>query len=358
MEYRRFIARKECGSEMARAVFIVLVVGLALAIGATMIQRTHAAGAEKAAASPLAGGSPPPAAGGRTLIVLKNGNQLSGDVLKEKADSIVLDLGFAVLTVPVEDIQERRLESQAADLKLQGGPDRIYTEVDPRAHQERPVKALADELGGSVAVVQTPAALGSCFAIDDRGYFVTNCHVIQGEQEISIKLFRKGMAGSDTLKIDKVQIVAMSPFMDLALLKATIPPDVHLRALPLGFSDSIQNGQTVFAIGSPLGLERTVSQGIVSARRRSFEGQPFLQMTAAINPGNSGGPLFDLRGEVIGVTSMKAGLFSEGLGFAIPVDTLKSFLRDRDVYAFDKDNPNNGYRYLPPPRKPAAKPAE
>ena len=162
--------------------------------------------------------------------MLKNGNRLSGDVLREKADSIVLDLGFAVLTVPMEDIQERRLESQAADLKLEGGPDRIYTEVDPRAQPERPVKALADELGGSVAVVQTPAALGSCFAIDERGYFVTNCHVIQGEQEISIKLFRKGMAGSDTLKIDNVQIVAMSPFMDLALLKAAIPPDVHLRA--------------------------------------------------------------------------------------------------------------------------------
>ena len=343
---------------MARAVFIVLVVALALAIGATVIPRTHAAGVEKAAASPRAGGSPSPAAGGRTLIVLKNGDRLSGEVLKEKADSIVLDLGFTVLTVPVEDIQERRLESQAAEVQLEGGPDRIYTEVDPRAQPERPVKALADELGGSVAVVQTPAALGSCFAIDERGYFVTNCHVIQGEQEISIKLFRKGMAGSDTLKIDNVQIVAMSPFMDLALLKAAIPPDVRLRPLPLGFSDSIQNGQTVFAIGSPLGLERTISQGIVSARRRSFEGQPFLQMTAALNPGNSGGPLFDLRGEVIGVTSMKAGLFSEGLGFAIPVDTLKSFLRDRDVYAFDKDNPNNGYRYLPPPRKPGAKPAE
>jgi serine protease Do len=345
---------------MGRAIFVVLAAGLALAIGVTMIPRTHSAGIEKSAAnaraggstSLTAGGSPPLAASGRTLIVLKNGNQLSGEVLKEKADSIVLDLGFAVVTVPVEDIQEQRLESQrAAALKPEGGSDRIYTEADPRALQERSVKALADELGGSVALVETPAALGSCFAIDERGYFVTNCHVIQGEQEISIKLFRKGMAGSDTLKIDKVQIVAMSSFMDLALLKAAIPPDVRLRPLPLGFSDAIQNGQTVFAIGNPLGLERTISQGIVSARQRSFEGQPFLQMTAAINPGNSGGPLFDLRGEVIGVTSMKAGLFSEGLGFAIPVDTLKSFLRDRDVYAFDKDNPNNGYRYLPPPRK-------
>jgi serine protease Do len=338
---------------MARAVLIVLIVALALAIGVTVILRTHAAGVETTAASSRADSSTPPATNGRTLIVLKNGNRLSGEVLREKADSIVLDLGFTVLTVPVEDIQARRLESQAAELKPEGGPDRIYTEADPRAFPERPVKALADELAGSVALVQTPAALGSCFAIDERGYFVTNCHLIQGEQEISIKLFRKGMAGSDTLKIDKVQIVAMSPFMDLALLKAAIPPEVRLRPLPLGFNDSIQNGQTVFAIGNPLGLERTISQGIVSARRRSFEGQPFLQMTAAINPGNSGGPLFDLRGEVIGVTSMKAGLFSEGLGFAIPVDTLKSFLRDRDVYAFDKDNPNNGYRYLPPPRKPA-----
>jgi len=356
---------------MARVFFAILIVALA-SVGAIFLTFVRAPALRTRSATAAVQPGPGPAGtsqgrpedeqtGGRTLIVLKNGNQLSGDVLKERADSLVLDLGFTIISIPVEDILERRTASRG-DVALSSGTaasrGQIYTEADPRTLKDRLVKDLADELGGSVGLVSSPAGIASCFAIDDQGYFVTNFHVIQGEQEINITLSRKGEAGTNRVKIEKVRIVALSPFLDLALLKADPPPGVLIRPLPLGFSDSLQNGQTVFAIGNPLGLERTISQGIISATRRSFEGQLFLQTTAAVNPGNSGGPLFNLRGEVVGITSMKAGLFSEGLGFAIPVDTLKSFLRDRDVYAFDKDNPNNGYRYLPPPRKPAAKPAE
>src|SRR5205807_10131821 len=90
--------------------------------------------------------------------------------------------------------------------------------------------------------------------------------------------------------------------------------------------------------------------GIISTRNRNFNGLVFIQTTAEINPGNSGGPLFNLHGEVIGVTNMKL-LFSEGLGFAIPVAYLKHFLDNRDAFAFDKNNPNTGYRYLEAPRR-------
>ena len=178
---------------MARAVFLVLVLGVALVIVASILPRTHEAGIEKAVAGSRAGSLGRAHRRGPDADRAEERRSALGRSAQGKGRFDRARPGIQVLTVPVEDIQERRLESQAAaDLKPEGGSDRIYTEVDPRALQERPVKALADELGGSVALVQTPAALGSCFAIDERGYFVTNCHVIQGEQEISIKLFRKG----------------------------------------------------------------------------------------------------------------------------------------------------------------------
>jgi serine protease Do len=99
-----------------------------------------------------------------------------------------------------------------------------------------------------------------------------------------------------------------------------------------------------------MGLERTVTEGIISTKTREMRGDLYLQTTAQINQGNSGGPLFNLRGEVVGVTNMKIN-FGEGLGFAIPVEEVRSFLKRRDAFAFDNDNPSTGYRYLEPPRR-------
>ena len=127
---------------------------------------------------------------------------------------------------------------------------------------------------------------------------------------------------------------------------------MDLAPLFLGRSGEASAGQPVFAIGNPLGLERSVSEGIVSTAKRNFGGVLYIQTTAAINPGNSGGPLFNLKGEVIGVTNMKAGFLTEGLSFAIPVEYLRHFLRNRDAFAFDKHHPNSGHHYLRPPRKP------
>ena len=296
-----------------------------------------------------------PQVGGHEVITLKNGNVLAGEVLKEKADAIVLDLGFTVISVPVAHIERRtRTTEEGPALPLEGEqPGGLFHEADPRQLREHSVKDLVEVLGESVALVTTPAGVGSGFITDERGYIVTNFHVIQGEQEISVALFRKVDKVLDRVKVDKVKIVAINSFCDLALLKFDVPEGMKVRHVWLGSSDSVRDGQPVFAIGSPLGLERTVSEGIISTTRRNFDGQIFLQTTAPINPGNSGGPLFNMRGEVIGITNMKAGFFTEGLSFAIPVDTLRFFLRNRDVFTFDKDNPNSGYHYLPPPRKPA-----
>ena len=129
--------------------------------------------------------------------------------------------------------------------------------------------------------------------------------------------------------------------------------------MSLGSLDDLNAGDGAFAVGNPLGLERSVSQGIISTLNRNFEGLVYLQTDAAINPGNSGGPLFNMKGEVVGVTNM-GFRGTDNLGFAIPIPYVKDFLRNREAFAFDKDNPNTGYRYLDPPRRmrPGRPPAE
>jgi len=144
--------------------------------------------------------------------------------------------------------------------------------------------------------------------------------------------------------------VAINKFEDIALLKIDDKDVPKFKYVLLGSADALSVGESVFAIGSPLGLERTVTEGILSTKTREFEGELYLQTTAQINPGNSGGPLFNLAGEVVGITNMKI-TFGEGLGFAIPIESVKFFLDHRDAYAYSNDNPSNPYRYLEPPSR-------
>jgi serine protease Do len=146
-----------------------------------------------------------------------------------------------------------------------------------------------------------------------------------------------------------VKIIAMNGYLDMALLQIDDEAVAQLPHVVFGDSDELAQGNPVFAIGSPLGLERTVSQGIVSVKARESSGRWYIQTTTQINPGNSGGPLFNSRGEVIGVTNMKiVSQGVEGVGFAIPASLLKLFLKNREAFAFDPRNSNNGFRYMEP----------
>lgn len=161
-------------------------------------------------------------------------------------------------------------------------------------------------------------SLGSGFIIDPEGYIVTNNHVIEGADEIVVKL--------KTGKEFDAEIVGRDPNTDLALLKVKSPE--NFQALKLGDSDSLQVGQWVVAIGSPFGLEQTVTAGIVSAKGRVIGSGPyddFIQTDASINPGNSGGPLTNMEGEVIGInTAIVAS--GQGIGFAIPINLAKGII--------------------------------
>jgi serine protease Do len=282
------------------------------------------------------------------VIELKSGQKMEGAILKEEAEAIYIDLGVEIVRVPVAQIKSRAKSTQAAEVKPETATDDAYQ----TAHLPlRSIKDLAVSYGEGVVLVQTPGGLGSGFIINGRGFCVTNYHVIERETRIAVTIFHRTEAGEfSRRRIDNVKIVSLNPFFDLALLQIPAQEDFKFRPVFLATDDDQKDGDEVFAIGNPLGLERSVSRGIVGLRNRNIEGLVYIQTTAQINPGNSGGPLFNARGEVIGVTNKKL-IFGEGLGFAIPVAYLKHFLNNRDAFAYDKNNPNSGYRYLDPPRR-------
>lgn len=175
-------------------------------------------------------------------------------------------------------------------------------------------------------------SLGSGFIIDEDGFVITNNHVVDQATEVLVTL-------SDKRQF-KAKIIGKDDKMDLALLqlmdeKRKVLTD--LKPVPLGDSDNVRIAETVVAVGNPFGLQNTVTRGIVSAQHRTIGLGPFdnfLQTDASINPGNSGGPLFNIRGEVIGINSAIRSETGQsiGLGFAIPINEAKKLLPDLKRY--------------------------
>jgi serine protease Do len=161
--------------------------------------------------------------------------------------------------------------------------------------------------------------LGSGFVIDKDGYVVTNNHVVEGADKIKVVL-------KDEREYD-AKIVGRDPVTDIALLK--VDAKDSLPTVALGSSDNLKVGEWVMAIGSPFGLDNTVTAGIVSAKGRVIGSGPyddFIQTDASINPGNSGGPLLNMKGEVVGINTMIiAG--GQGIGFAIPIDMAEKVIK-------------------------------
>lgn len=283
-------------------------------------------------------------------VELVEGGSLRGALLLERPDRVVLDLGFTVLEVPRESIGAIVKDEDRAGVESQAGTHGPHLFRVANGGSPRSVRDLVERDGEAVVLVRTPVGLGSGFVIHPDGFVVTNDHVIAGETRITVTVFEQDGAELRRRVHEQVRIVATSPELDLALLHIEDTEGRTFKTVALGDSDDLRPGQTVFAVGSPLGLERTVSQGIVSLRNRLIGGQLYVQTTAQISPGNSGGPLFNLRGEVVGVNNMKVvAMGAEGLGFAIPAVTLQMFLRNRDAFAFDPRHPNAGFRYNRPP---------
>lgn len=288
-------------------------------------------------------------------IKLKSSASVSGEILKQTDQYVIIDIGVDVLSIKKTDIESIELETSDAnepnngtdanDIKREKG--KLYYQGNfPKAS----IEACVEKCSEAVVLVSRPGGLGSGFLINEQGYLITNFHVIEQETLIEVTLFKKTDSGFEKIKFKKVKIVATNPFLDLALLKIEDIGETKIKYVPIADIDDLKVGEDVFAIGNPLGLERSVHDGIVSTRNRAFEGLVYIQTNTDINPGNSGGPLFNMHGEVIGVTNM-GYIFMGGLGFAIPVNYVKHFIENHEAFAYDKDSPNTGYRYLQPDPK-------
>lgn len=342
----------------ARAALMFLVSAAATA---------HAAQPAAAPAADPTSGDPVPGAPAAIhkpaadTIILNDGSCIVARILKETADAFWLDFGDQVIRLDRARVESVERASPDAEEPTQVTQESLYRTA--RNLPERSPKDLARRFGEAVVMVNTPSGTGSGFIIHPDGYMITNAHVIQGERKIKVTLFEQNQSESGARDfrrrvIEDVEIVAVNNHLDLALLRLKRDDGRPFPTVYIQDVEDLAAGQDVFAIGAPLGLERTLSRGVISTTQRSFEGVTYIQTDTQINPGNSGGPLFNDRGEVIGVTNMGIPL-GEGLNFAIPARYVRDFIRNRDAFAFDKENPNSGYMYNDPPKrtlfgKPAA----
>jgi S1-C subfamily serine protease len=228
----------------------------------------------------------------------------------------------APLTVPVDAKAEKGDSNVVNQIyKADGnGVAFIESQLEPQETSSpfNPFGEPEQESGG--------VATGSGFVIDGEGHILTNNHVIDGAEKVTVKL-------GESEKTYTAKVVGADPGTDIALLKVNAPAK-ELHPLTLGNSSEMEVGDPVVAIGNPFGLDRTVTSGIVSALQRQIQApngfsiNHVIQTDAAINPGNSGGPLINSQGEVIGINSQIAtgggGNGNVGIGFAIPIDTVRS----------------------------------
>jgi serine protease Do len=190
--------------------------------------------------------------------------------------------------------------------------------------KERTPAQIFTEFAPSVVTVAVKGHMGegggTGFMIDSTGTLVTNYHVIDHANEIKVKLMDGTLA-------DEVEILAENQPGDLALLR--IKTTKPLTPVVLGDSEKITVGERAVSIGNPLGLEHTLTDGLISARR-VIEGRKMIQMSTPVSPGNSGGPLFNSRGEVIGVSSAVfhgGSPFAQNLNLAVPIDDVRAMIR-------------------------------
>jgi serine protease Do len=232
---------------------------------------------------------------------------------------LALGLGAGVLGTGIAD-QAGTTSSSGAPLTT-GTFARLAETVKPavvniRVESKAGPRMLPDQLFGDGPERAPRRGMGSGVLIDPAGVALTNAHVVQQASQVEVVM----LDGTT----HKAKVIGMDQKTDLAVLNLDAPGK-RFPFLPLGDSDSAQVGDWVVAIGSPFGLQATVTSGIVSAKARQIGAGPyddFLQTDAAINPGNSGGPLVNMRGEIIGInTAIVRG--GSGIGFAIPSNMVK-----------------------------------
>jgi S1-C subfamily serine protease len=194
----------------------------------------------------------------------------------------------------------------------------------PALGEEQQVIDIYGKASPAVVQISAGASTGSGFLIDDAGHILTNSHVVSGSSTVTVTLSDGTDLTGTVLGADAAD--------DLALVKVDASAVSQITPLTLGNSDNVQPGQMAIALGSPFGLEDTITVGVISGLDRSLtgdDGRPItdvIQTDAALNPGNSGGPLLNSDGEVIGINTAVESQSANGVGFAVPINTAENVL--------------------------------
>ena len=299
-----------------------------------------------AAASAPAAAAEDEAKHDHVTLTLVGGAKITATLLRENNEGVVVDLGYDVLHIP----KARLLSVTKEETASAAGAHHDHGIFHTGRHEPADVPELVKRHGDAVVIVKNATGTGSGFVISKQGHVITNYHVVEGHNKVQVTLFRRTEQGYEKQELKKNRILALQPLRDIALLqldlseiKGELPEPVVIND-----DDDLRVGDLVFAIGNPLGLERSVTQGIVSSATRTMGHMRLIQTDASINPGNSGGPLFNARGEVVGIVCAGATFF-DGLAFGIPSSDLVDFLVHRESFLYDTTQPLNGATYLAPP---------
>ncbi|HEV3343848.1 MAG TPA: trypsin-like peptidase domain-containing protein [Pirellulales bacterium] len=255
----------------------------------------------------------------RVTVTLVGGAKVTATLLRENSDGVVLDLGYDVLNVPKNRVLDISHEEAIGEQETRHSHGIFHTgRLEPAD-----VPELVKRHGDAVVIVKNAVGTGSGFLISKQGHLITNYHVVEGQNKPQVTLFRRTEQGYERQDLKKVKVLALQPMRDIALLqldltelKGELPEPVVINN-----EDDLRVGDLVFAVGNPLGLERSVTQGIVSSTTRTVGHLRMIQTDASINPGNSGGPMFNARGEVVGIVCAGHVMFA-GLAFGIPANDL------------------------------------
>jgi serine protease Do len=287
--------------------------------------------------------------GDPVVVTLVGGAKITAPLLRKNDEGVVLDLGHDVLHIPARRVVEVAEPVKAATA-AKPSPQAEHGLYTTGRLEAADVPELVRRYGDAVVMVKTAGGRGSGFLISRQGHLITNYHVVEGNHRIQVEWFRRTSQGYEKHELKQVRILALHPLRDLALLQLDLAEMKGAELTPVVLSDrhDLEVGNLVFAVGNPLGLERSVTQGIVSSKSRRMGNLRMIQTDAAVNPGNSGGPLFNARGEVVAVVCAGAVSF-DGLAFGIPVGDLVDFLTHRETYLYDPAQPLNGVTYLQPP---------
>lgn len=262
--------------------------------------------------SSFAGLSPVFARGAAVAAIAALGLALSQPAVARDAPDSFADLVDKLMPTVVNITTTQNVPQQGPKL-------RDMPQLPPGSPFEELFKEFFDRRGGEEQQKRRGTSLGSGFIIDGEGYIVTNNHVIQGAEDITVIL-------RDDTQL-KAKLIGSDSRVDVAVLKVEPPNKKPLPAVKFGDSDKSRVGDWVIAIGNPFGLGHSVTAGIISARGRSLSDSldDYLQTDAAINKGNSGGPLFNAAGEVIGVNTAiySPSGTNAGLAFSIPSNLVK-----------------------------------